>query len=166
MIDPAHTSVRVPAECSQNEFNAFEVLVKLSGEVNPNGLRNRIENAYLLAWVVDSDGEMAGVAGLKNPEEAHRTSVFRESQTDEDPKMYDVELGWIFVRSEYRDKGLASKLVKELLAKETSNRMYATVRANNKEVPFLMKKFGFVQSGAQYPSTEGDYDLVLYIKPE
>ena len=64
--------LRVPAECSGRELKALESLVKLGGEVNPNGLRNRIENAHFLAWVTEDGGEIVGVAALKKPNENYR----------------------------------------------------------------------------------------------
>ena len=156
--------VRVSSECSEDEFYAFEKLVIDGGEVNSAGLQNRIKNAYFLAWALDDTGEMIGVAALKRPSKDYRATVFRKSQTKEEAKRYEKELGWIFVRKEFRRKGLATKLVDELLGAETPKSIYATARELNDPMLPLLKNFGFVQSGGQYSSTEGDYDLVLYIK--
>lgn len=157
--------LRVPAECSGSELDAFERLVKLGDEVNPNGLRSRIENAYFLAWVAENGGEIVGVAALKKPNENYRASVFRKAQMKEEPSKYEAELGWIFVKNEYRRKGLATRLVEKLFSVKIPKSVYATTRKKNDPMVPILKRFGFVQSGVQYPSTEGDYDLVLYIKP-
>lgn len=156
--------LRVPAECSGRELDAFESLVSLGGEVNPNGLRNRIENAYFLAWVTEDGREIVGVAALKKPNENYRASIFKKAQTKEEPSKYEAELGWIFVRKEYRRKGLATKLVEKLFSVKTPKSVYATARENNDPMLPILQNFGFVQSGVRYPSTEGDYGLVLYLK--
>ena len=157
--------LRVPAKCSGGELDAFESLVKVGGEVNLDGIRNRIENAYFLAWVSEGGGELVGIAALKKPNENYRSSIFHKAQSKEEPSNFEVELGWIFVRKEFRKNGLATKLVEKLFSVNNSKGVYATTRENNDPVLPLLRNFGFVQSGFQYPSTEGNYDLVLHIKP-
>lgn len=156
---------RTPVECSKEELDAFESLVKIGGEVNPNGLRNRIENAYFLAWVLAHSGEIAGIAALKKPNEGYRSSVFEKVCSKEKPNQYEAELGWIFVREKYRKQGLATRLLGKLFSGKNLKSVYATARENNDPMLPILKKFGFVQSGGQYRSTEGGYGLVLYIKP-
>lgn len=158
-------SLKVPAECSGKELDAFENLVKFCREVNPNGLRNRIEWAHFLAWASTYEGELVGVAALKRPNEGYRSSVFEKSQSKEEPGQYEAELGWICIKEEFRRKGLATKLVAKLFSGENPKSVYATAREKNDPILPILKNLGFVQSGGRYPSTEGDYGLVLYIKP-
>ncbi len=155
---------KIPAKCSEVELDVFEDLVTIGGEVIQNGLRNRIEDAYFLALGKTASGEIAGVAALKNPNNNYRNSVFQKSRSKEEPSQWQAELGWIFVRKEYRNQGLATRLVKELFSSNTPMRVYATAREKNDPILPLLKKLGFVQSGQAYPSERGDYNLVLYIR--
>jgi len=156
--------VKVPTKCSKAELDALENLVKVGGEVIKNGLRNRIENAHFLAFGKTGDGEVVAVAALKNPNKNYRGIVFLKSRSEEEPNQWQAELGWIFVKSEYRKRGLATRLVERLFRSETPMRVYATARENNDPIMPLLIKFGFVQSGQAYPSENGDYNLVLHIK--
>jgi len=157
--------LRSPGECSVSELDTFENLVKVGGEVNPQGLRNRIENAHFLACAVTSGGEVVGVAALKNPHEHYRSSVFQKARSKENPNQWQYELGWIFVKDEYRKQGVATQLVESLFSGSNSASIYATARENNDPILPILKKFGFVQSGEAYSSNEDSYSLVLYIKP-
>lgn len=158
-------SLKVPTECSRKELDAFEDVVKICREVNPNGLRHRIERAHFLAWASSYGGELVGVAALKKPNEGYRSSVFEKSRSKEEPSQYEGELGWICVRKEFRKRGLATKLVAKLFSGGNPKSVYATAREKNDPILPILKNLGFVQSGSQYPSTEGEYSLVLYIKP-
>src|SRR5437899_2444885 len=94
--------LKVPAQCSGEELDAFENLIKIGDEVNPNGLRDKIESAHFLAWASTQEGEAVGVAALKNPNANYRSSVFKKAHSKEEPNKYEAELGWIFVRTEFR----------------------------------------------------------------
>lgn len=159
-------ALKTPTKCSKAELDAFEGLVSIGDEVIQNGLRNRIEGAYFLALGKIVNGEVVGVAALKNPNNNYRRSVFEKSYSKEEPNQWQAELGWIFVRNEYRNQGLATRLVKELFSSNTPMNVYATAREKNNPILPLLKKFGFVQSGQVYPSENGDYNLVLYIKQD
>jgi ribosomal protein S18 acetylase RimI-like enzyme len=156
--------VRLPAECSKAELDAFESLVKSGGEVNPHGLRNRIEKAFRLAWAVTPGGDVAGLAALKNPSKTYRDSAFQGACSREAPNQWEAELGWIFVRNELRKRGLATRLLKELFSGSNTTNVYATAREKNDPMLSILQTFGFVQSGQPYRSKEGDYNLVLYVK--
>lgn len=155
---------KAPGKCSKAELDSFENLVRIGDEVILKGLRNRIESAYVLTFGKTVGGEVVGVAALKNPNHNYRNSVFKKSRSKEEPSQWHAELGWIFVRNEYRKQGLATRLVKELFSSATPMTVYATAREKNDPVLPLLEKFGFGQSGQAYPSNEGDYNLVLYIK--
>ena len=155
---------RPPLKCSEVELDAFERLVKEGGEVNPNGLRGRIRSAYSLVWLQGTDGTLVGIGAIKQPNENYRSCVFRKAGSREEPSNYEAELGWIFLRTEFRGQGLSSSLMKELLSVARGKTIYATVRENNEAMRAVLKKFEFVQEARAYPSDEGNYNLVLYIK--
>jgi ribosomal protein S18 acetylase RimI-like enzyme len=155
---------RSPEECSVSELDAFEHLVKIGGEVNPSGLRGRIESTYSVAWLQDTGGTPVGVGALKKPNGNYRSTVFQKTGSSEEPGKYEAELGWVFLKTEFRGQGLSTALMKELLSAAGGKAIYATARKNNKTMRAILTKFGFVQEGKDYPSDEGNYRLVLYIK--
>lgn len=155
---------RQPAECSKAELDDFENLVKIGGEVNPNGLRDRIKNAFLLVWVSAGVGNVVGVAALKRPNENYRSSVFKKACSKEKPSLYEAELGWIFVKEEFRGKSVATQLINEILSAKVLTTIYATAREKNDSILSILKRLGFKQNGNAYPSNEGHYSVVLYTK--
>ena len=139
-------------------------MVKIGGEVNPNGLRGRIESAYSVVWLQDTDGIPVGSGALKKPNKNYRLTVFQKAGSREEPGKYEAELGWVFLRTEFRGQGLSTALMKELLLAAGGKAIYATARKNNKTMRAILTKFGFLQEGKDYPSDEGNYRMVLYIK--
>lgn len=153
-----------PAECSEKDLNAFEDLVNAGEEVFSGGLRKRIESARLLSLCKTPEGAVVGVAALKNPNPNYRDLVFKKSRSKEEASRWCVELGWIFVRSEFRGRRLVTRLVRELFSNYVPKGVYATAREKNDPIMPLLKRFRFDQSGHSYRSENGDYNLVLYIK--
>lgn len=156
--------IRSPNDCLAAELDAFENIVKSGGEVNPNGLRTRIKDAYFLALLNDYNGAVIGVGALKRPDENYRYSIFRKACSKEEPSEYKTELGWIFLKKEFRGQSLSTLLINELLMAGKHIPTYATVRVNNANMLAILGKFGFLQEGNAYPSDTGDYSLALYIK--
>ena len=133
---------REPAASSQSDLNSFEQLVIKGGEVTNYGLHGRIKKAYRLAWAI-SEYKMIGVSALKQPNQNYHYSVFKKSKSEESPTDWPAELGWIFVKESYREKGIASRLVSSLFDSNLSLNVFATTRANNDPILPIMKKFGF-----------------------
>ena len=139
---------RPPLKCSEIEIDAFERLVKEGGEVNPNGLRGRIRSAYSLVWLQGTDGTLVGVGAIKQPNEHYRSLVFMKAGSGEDPSNYEAELGWIFLRAEFRGQGLSSSLIKKLLSVARGKAIYATIRENNEAmVPFSRNLSSYKKAG-------------------
>ena len=111
-------NVYSPKECSSDMLNHFCKLVREGGEVQSNGLRNRVKSAAFLAFAQEPD-EIVGVAALKNPSLGYKDRVFKSagSTVAED---YPYELGWVYVIKRARGKSISEGLVQALLKREYS----------------------------------------------
>jgi GNAT superfamily N-acetyltransferase len=155
--------VRAPADCSKDELSSLESLIRKGGEVTALGLRERIANARLLACAT-VNGNVVAVAALKKPNPSYQKAVFEKACSTENPIDWPAELGWIFVEPGYRQQGIATRLVTQLLADWGSVGVFATTREKNDPVLPLLGAFSFESNGEPYSSSEGDYNCVLHLK--
>src|SRR5213083_1768562 len=61
------SSIFSPSDCTAEALADFEKLVLEGGAVNPQGLTQRIRNAFRLLFLRTSDGQLVGVGALKHP---------------------------------------------------------------------------------------------------
>lgn len=155
---------RTPKECTKTELDMFERLVKEGGEVDSEGLRQRIENAVYLAWIEADDGNVIGVGAIKKPYAQYRSSVFKRAGSSEVPNQYAFELGWVFIIPACRGKGLSTPLIKRLLSSAENGSIFATTRENNEAMKAILANFEFQKSGEPYNSSNGNHKLVLFIR--
>ena len=153
-----------PSECSDNDLNSFEVLVRKGDEVNPIGLSDRIRNAERLIFLVEDDGVLSGVAALKKPLANYKNKVFNNSESIENADEFNFEVGWIYIEEDFRGRKYSQLLLEEVLKLVGENRIYATTRENNERMRKTNSRFGLEQSGHSYPSNNGNYNLVLYVR--
>jgi GNAT superfamily N-acetyltransferase len=154
--------VKKPDKCTAQELYAFGEIVRLGDEVQSAGLELRIKRAHRLAFVT-SRSDWLGVAALKRPSSEYRKSVQRGSGTTLNPDRYPFELGWIFVASEARRRGIARMLIAELLRSAREYGIFATARSNNSAIHCALEQAGFRAAGAEYQSSRGAYRLRLFI---
>jgi RimJ/RimL family protein N-acetyltransferase len=156
-------TIKRPSECSQQELEAFEALVRKGEEVALEGLSGRIIKAAFLVFLTELDGSLVGVSALKHPNPGYRRGVFQKSNSSLNPEDYDFELGWIFVAEPHRGQGLSHTLVEKLLLYAGAKKIYATTRESNLPMRHTNQRFGFKLEGSQYPTENGDYILELYV---
>lgn len=153
---------KCPSQCNFSELKAFERLVVEGGEVSQGGLRTRIRNAKSLAFLVDED--YGGVCAIKRPLVSYKQKVFKKACAD-NCAAYEFELGWLYVSEAMRGLGLGRELLSAILDTLRNDTCFATTRADNVAMHSLFSEFGFTKLGSPYRSEEGDYHLVLYVKP-
>ncbi len=158
------TRIKVPFDCTSAELDAFENLVRESGEVAFVGLSERITSASHLLFLYDSCGTLGGISALKHPNDAYREKVFQRAHASSSAACYPVELGWLFVQPSHQGKHLSRPLVEQLLPYAAGSLIYATTRADNARMQRTLARYGFHHDGAPYRSKRGDYDLVLYVQ--
>ena len=70
------SSIFSPSDCTAQALADFEKLVIEGGAVDPQGLTQRIRNAFRLLFLRTSDGQLVGVGALKHPLPSYHNRVF------------------------------------------------------------------------------------------
>jgi predicted GNAT family N-acyltransferase len=156
--------IKKPSECSENELDSFENLIKKGGEVAVAGLRNRIRKAQWLIFLFEDDKILAGIAALKEPNIGYKKKVFKKAESHENPDEFIFEVGWIYVEKQFRERKYSRLLLEEALKAAGNKNVYATTRENNEAMKRTNLRYGLEQSGHPYASEEGNYNLILYTK--
>jgi GNAT superfamily N-acetyltransferase len=156
------SSIFSPSDCIAEALADFEKLVLEGGAVDPQGLTQRIRNAFRLLFLRTSDGELVGVGALKHPRPGYRNRVFANAQATAASDEYRVELGWVVVAKTHQGQGLSARIVGELLPFAKNENVFATTRADERVMRYA-SDYGFEINGKPYPSGRG-YDLVLYLR--
>jgi GNAT superfamily N-acetyltransferase len=156
------SSIFSPSDCTAEALADFEKLVLEGGAVDPQGLTQRIRNAFRLLFLRTSDGQLVGVGALKHPRPGYRNGVFANAQATTASDEYRVELGWVVVAKTHQGRGLSTHIVGELLTFAKNENVFATTRADERVMRYA-SDYGFEINGKTYPSGRG-YDLVLYLR--
>jgi GNAT superfamily N-acetyltransferase len=156
------SSIFSPSDCTAEALAEFEKLVIEGGAVNPQGLAQRIRNAFRLLFLRTSDAQLVGVGALKHPRPGYRDRVFANAQASAASDQYRVELGWVVVAKTHQGQGLSTRIVGELLTFAKNENVFATTRADERVMRYA-SDHGFEINGKPYPSGRG-YDLVLYLR--
>jgi RimJ/RimL family protein N-acetyltransferase len=156
------SSIFSPSDCTAQALADFEKLVLEGGAVDPQGLTQRIRNAFRLLFLRTSDGQLVGVGALKHPRPGYRNRVFANAQATAASDEYRVELGWVVVANTHQGRGLSTRIVGELLPFAKNENVFATTRADQRVMRYA-SDHGFEINGKPYPSGRG-YDLVLYLR--
>lgn len=164
MNKETNIEVKTPTECTEHQLQEFEDLLVEGGEVNTRGLSTRIRRAKTLFFLLTNDGSLIGIAALKNPDKAYKKRVFVKAKTEEDPKDFHYEVGWIYIKPTFRGQKLSQKLLEKVLEVAGSANVYATTRESNEPMQRTNRHYGLNPSGQPYCSEEGNYNLTLYTR--
>jgi hypothetical protein len=156
------SSIFSPSDCTAKARADFEKLVVEGGAVDPQGLTQRIRNAFRLLFLRTSDGQLVGVGALKHPGPGYRNRVFANAQATAASDEYRVELGWVVVAKTHQGRGLSTRIVGELLPFVKNENVFATTRADERVMRYA-SDYEFEINGKPYRSGRG-YDLVLYLR--
>ena len=156
------SSIFSPSDCTAQALADFEKLVIEGGAIGPEGLTQRIRNAFRLLFLRTADVQLVGVGALKHPRPAYRNKVFANARATIPSDEYPVELGWVVVAKSHRGRGLSTRIIGELLTVARNENVFATARADERVMRYA-SDHGFEINGKSYPSGRG-YDLVLYLR--
>jgi GNAT superfamily N-acetyltransferase len=164
---PGQIVLKAPAQCAEEELDAFEALLRESGEVMERGLSIRIRAAACLGFSYTRHGELAAVAALKVPFQTYRDRVFRKAHARRPAVVYGLELGWFFVRPSARGHRLSEELARRLLEPVPERAVFATTRTDNQAMRRVLESLGFVMTGQPYLRTaaSGRDELMLLVRP-
>ncbi|MEA5078226.1 MAG: GNAT family N-acetyltransferase [Anaerolineaceae bacterium] len=153
-----------PIICTSDDLEHFESLVKLGNEVDLKRLRNRIFSAKWLLFLYEEDNKLAGISAIKQPKEKYKKEIFSKSKSGENPEIFQYEVGWVYVKEQYRRKGYSTELLNKIVELSNGGPLFATTKESNTPMKKTLLKFGFQESGETYPSKRGDYKLILYLR--
>ena len=156
------SSILSPSDCSPQALADFENLLTKYGTIDPEGLTQRIGEAFRLLFLRESNGQLVGVGALKRPQLGYRTKVFAKARATTSPGEYRVELGWVAVAESHQARGLSRRIIGQLISLAENENLFATTRADARAMRFAADH-GFKPAGKPYPSGRG-YDLVLYLR--
>lgn len=149
--------IKKASEFSTNEITKFKKILINEGEVIELTLDRLIKNDSILLFYPDTNNIKA-IGALKIPLESYKSDIFTKSKSHLKPDDFNFELGWIVVLE--RGKGIGTKIVK--LLSEYNEKIYSTVRKENKGMNHILTKIGFEKTGKSYNSKRGDYKINLY----
>jgi predicted GNAT family acetyltransferase len=147
---------------SRNVMAQLSQLIAEGSEVDMIVVDKNLRNAESIAYAMDGD-QAIGVIALKNPINVYRHKVFIEANVPELERRYNLEIGYAFVKSEYRARGVGVYLCRNLV-RSTNAPIFATTREANTTVNKLLQFGGFRKTGDSWTSGRGSYNLLLWTK--
>ncbi|WP_425408511.1 N-acetyltransferase family protein [Hyphococcus sp.] len=156
-------TVKHPADCLYCELDKLATFAAYSGEVELDDIKRGVRNAKAILWVAHQ-GAICAVAVLKRPNVNYRKKIFQKANFSACPETYTYELGYIFVDSANRKRGLAKSLVTKAIEVSGEHAVYATTRSDNSAMQNILTSFKFVKVGDDYKSkrTKSLLSLLTY----
>jgi len=152
-----------PSQCTDAEIAAFCCLVRQGDEVDPEDLEDRARKARALVFLY-VDRVLIGVAAIKRPEKRYRDGVFRKAGVPNEATEFELELGWVFVREEYRDRHYSRVLSVAAITQTERLATFATTKADNAAMQKTLEWLKFERIGKPWPSNRRPYNLALYVR--
>lgn len=154
--------VKSPGDCSNLDIELFIAFVRAGGEVSVQGLTERVRSAAALVFV-RVNGNVVGVAALKQPQATYRRRVSSESGAPLTAAEFPYELGWVYVSPESRGNGLSCLLSRAAIAASNGAGVFATSRTDNVAMHRSLGKVGFVPVGKTYVSGRSKHSLQVFV---
>ncbi|MGB7296677.1 MAG: hypothetical protein WBC70_13920 [Candidatus Aminicenantales bacterium] len=145
--------IKASSQCTEQELQEFQRLVKMGGEVISWGLRNRIRSASLLAFGYVGD-LVVGITALKIPLPPYKKKVFEKSGLLHRYHEFERELGWVYVEPKWRGKRFSNELVKTLLSRVKDFNVFSTSRIEKLPMHKALKKNGFIKGSKSFVSDQ------------
>ncbi|MDB5153873.1 MAG: family N-acetyltransferase [Mucilaginibacter sp.] len=143
----------IPADCSEAQLKQFHDLVISGGQVHAEGLPERIASAALLAFA-HIDGQLAGVASIKNQKRSYITGIFLKAKVPRLAENFDHEIGYAVTHTDFRRRGISRDLIRQLIDSKPNANFYATTK--NDDMRNLLEKTGFKKIGQSYQNSNAE----------
>jgi len=156
--------VKLSNECSDQEINEFIQLVNQGGEVDPEGLEERVRRAKNLFFL--KDPSLVAVSALKCFYQEYKNSIFEKSGCSDIASGYRLEMGWMYAKPQSRGKGFGRALIEAMISQLEGESCYTTVRSDNAVMHHMLNSHGFNRVGTEYSSSRVGHKIVLYVRPK
>lgn len=159
----SETVIKPPNDCTAGERQAFAGLVRRGFVPVREPLDQRIQAARLLGFHFTAAAGLCGVAALKAPGPEERRALFLGAGLPRGAERYELDLGWVFVLPEHRERGIGAAMCRELLARVAGAPVFSTTATDNGPMQRILAREGFAPAGHPYPRR--DEHLVLFLRP-
>ena len=146
-----------PEDIRLKTLNQIRNLISTGGGVGTSWVRENLQNAFLIGYAVHRE-RVIGTSTHKYPKEKYRKRI--ETATGLDLTGY-VERGYTAVRPEYRDLGIGGSLIRGLIKKSGSKKVYVTIRMDNLPPLKMTYKEGMVLS-ARFINEKTGHELGVF----
>ncbi|MGD8226863.1 MAG: hypothetical protein PVH82_13285 [Desulfobacteraceae bacterium] len=151
-----------PDEISPQILDQIQLLIKKGGEVGSAFIKENLENAFLISYALDQVGLVVGTVTLKHPKEAYRRKI--EAITGLDLSGY-LERGYTSVERAFRNSDVADRLIKGLIDRSRGQKIYVTIRMDNKFALELTYKNNMVLA-ARFINERTGHKIGVFINKE
>jgi ribosomal protein S18 acetylase RimI-like enzyme len=141
-----------PAECAQASLEAIVAAVAVGRD--PAQIGADIASAFRIGYTTYR-GNVVAVAGLRKPRAAARAKLFKRMETSADPKTFEVQLDWLHLHPDHRNKGQLTQLVTKVIASMKGRALFAVVPSDDELAREMLLQFKFKPASTQ---AERSYD--------
>lgn len=153
--------VAKPSEFGGTDIARFLALLAEREGIRRDNLERRVMRCYLLALY--SEGEaLIGIAAIKKASRQYMASVSKLSGLPR-PLASRREVGWAFVRSEFRGRGIATALLQVLLQRNHGRSLFAVVAETDNVSRHILGSNDFRGAGIAFNCN--DRRSLLYVRP-
>ena len=132
-----------PEEIPLKTLDQVRILIEECGGVGTSWVKENLRDAFLIGYA-EHMGKVVGTSTHKYPKDEYRKKI--EAATGLDLAGY-FERGYTAVRSEFRGLGIGGRLIRGLIEKSESKKVYVTIRMDNIPPLKMTYKEGMVLAG-------------------
>jgi hypothetical protein len=155
-------SVEPGSAFNERSLQQIAALIAQGGEVSAETVMGNLVRAPLIG--VAFDGERAvGAIVLKQPNTVYRAKVFQAAGVPRLEPKFQLEVGYVYVLPDQRSTGVSVNLMRTVNRQLPPN-VFATSREQNTTINKILQFAGFRASGEPYPSSRGNYRLILWTR--
>lgn len=147
-------------EIPQEILAEIQGLIALGDRVGTSWVDDNLKRAFLIGYAVE-EGRVVGTMTLKRPPEKYVKAI--EKKTHVDLGGY-LERGYSSVRPEYRGIGVGDALLKGLVGRATTQKIYVTIRMDNLPAVKLTHK-NDMRLAATFKSERTGHEIGLFVNP-
>lgn len=149
--------VKRPEEIDPDMMEMICGLIEAGGEVGRSWIRENLKGAFLIGYAME-EGRVIGTLTHKRPKE--RYLAYLKEKTGVELKGY-LERGYTYLRPEYRGRGIADRILKDLVEGSRGMNIYVTIRTDNREAVALSERNG-MRLVATYHNDRTGHEIGLF----